>query len=261
MNTNKRMTAIVLAIVIAGASLAACATHQANTDIDIPETTTAGEETTTVPETTAGLTVTNNTATEPETETFPADQTVKQETTTKKTSVTGTATTTKKSNTATTNRQTVTTTKRQTVTTTRKPVTTTKKPVTTTKRQTANTTTTKPVTTTKPKPTTTTTQPAPSTPTKAQIDKIVSDARAYGESLGMGWNSSLTIDNSGWSAPANTQYLSLERAKQKVYYQIKEWTKNLKEECGDDWYDGIPAFKVVSQKLSDGNYKIYVLIG
>ena len=82
----------------------------------------AGEETTTVPGTTAGLTVTNNTATEPEIETFPADRTEEQETTTKKTSGTGTATTTKKSNTA----------------------TTTKKAVTTTKRQTANNTTTKP---------------------------------------------------------------------------------------------------------------------
>ena len=257
MNTNKRMTAIVLAIVIAGASLAACATHQANTDIDIPETTTAGEETTTVPETTAGLTVTNNTATEPETETFPADRTEEQETTTKKTSVTGTATTTKKSNTATTNRQTVTTTKRQTITTT-KPVTATKKPVTTTKRQTANTTTTKPVTTTKPKPTTTTTKAAPSTPTKAQIDKIVSDARAYGESLGMGWNSSLTIDNSGWSSPPNSRNQTLKTMKDDVYYQIKKWAKIFKDEGG---IDGAPAFKVVSKKLSDGNYEIYVLIG
>lgn len=258
MNTNKRMTAIVLAIVIAGASLAACAAHQANTDIiDIPETTTAGEETTTVPETTAGLTVTNNTATEPETETLAADQTEKQETTTKKTTGTGTATTTKKSNTATTTKQTVTTTKRQTITTT-KPVTATKKPVTTTKMQTANTTTTKPVTTTKPKPTTTT-QPAPSTPTKAQIDKIVSDARAYGESLGLGWNSSLTIDNSGWSGPANTQYESLQGAKETVYYQIKKFADRLKS--SPNWYDGAPAFKVVSKKLSDGNYEIYVLRG
>ena len=250
MNTNKRMTAIVLAIVIAGASLAACAAHQANTDIDIPETTTAGEETTTVPETTAGLTVTvtNDTATEPETETLSADRTEKQETTTKKTSGTGTATTTKKSNTATATKQTVTTTKRQTITTT-KPVTTTKKPVTTTKRQT-NTTTTKPVTTTKPKPITTTTKATPSTPTKAQIDKIVSDARAYGESLGNVWNSSLTIDNSGWRAPANTQYLSLERAKQNIFYQLKDCTKN-----------GNFYFKIYPEKLSDGNYRIYVLRG
>ncbi len=253
MNTNKRMTAIVLAIVIAGASLAACAAHQANTDIDIPETTTAGEETTTVPETTAGLTVTNNTAIEPETETLAADQTVKQETTTKKTSGTGTATTTKKSNTATTTKQAVTTTKRQTITTT-KPVTATKKPVTTTKRQTANTTTTKPVTTTKPKPTTTTTKAAQSTPAKAQIDKIVSDARAYGESLGMGWNSSLTIDNSSWSSPPNSQNQTLKTMKDDVYYQLKNW-------AGRVVCDGSPAFKVVSQKLSDGNYKIYVLIG
>ena len=239
MNTNKRMTAIVLAIVIAGASLAACATHQANTDIDIPETTTAEEETTTAAETTAGLTVTvtNDTAAEPETETVPADRTEKQETTTKKTSVTGTVTATKKSNTAATTKQTVTTTKRQTITTA-KPVTTTKKPVTTTK----------------PKPTTTTTKPAPSTPTKAQIDKIVSDARAYGESLGMGWNSSLTIDNSGWSAPATTEYQSLQGVKDKVYYQIKKWASRI--EC-----DGSPAFKVVSKKLSDGNYEIYVLRG
>ncbi len=256
MNTNKRMTAIVLAIVIAGASLAACATHQpVNVNTDIPETTTAGEETTTAAETTAGLTVTvtNDTATEPETETVPADQTEKQETTTKS----GTVTTTKKSNTATTTKQTVTTTKRQTITTT-KPVTTTKKPVTTTKRQT-NTTTTKPVTTTKPKPTTTTTKAAPSTPTKAQIDKIVSDARAYGESLGMGWNSSLTIDNSGWSAPATTEYQSLQGVKDKVYYQIKKFADRLKS--SPNWYDGAPAFKVVSKKLSDGNYEIYVLRG
>ena len=251
MNTNKRMTAIVLAIVIAGASLAACATHQANTDIDIPETTTAGEETTTVPETTAGLTVTvtNDTATEPETETLAADQTVKQETTTKKTSGTGTTTTTKKLNTATTTKQTVTTTKRQTITTT-KPVTTTKKPVTTTKRQTANTTTTKPVTTTKPKPTTTTTKATPSTPTKAQIDKIVSDARAYGESLGNVWNSSLTVDNSGWSSPPNSQNQTLKTMKDDVYYQLKKWTKN-----------GNFYFKIYPEKLSDGNYKIYVLRG
>ncbi len=253
MKNNKRMTAIVLAIVIAGASLAACATRQANTDIDIPETTTAGEETTTVPETTAGLTVTNNTATEPETETLSSGQTEEKETTTKS----GTVTTTKKSNTATTNRQTVTATKRQTVTTTRKPVTTTKKSVTTTRRQTT-TTTTKPVTTTK-KPTTTTTKPAPGTPTKAQIDKIVSDARAYGESLGLGWNSSLTIDNSGWSGPANTQYESLQGAKETVYYQIKKFADRLKS--SPNWYDGAPAFKVVSKKLSDGNYEIYVLRG
>mgnify|MGYP004528723827 CR=1 FL=1 len=247
MNTNKRMTAIVLAIVIAGASLAACATHQpVNVNTDIPETTTAGEETTTAAETTAGLTVTvtNDTATEPETETLSADRTEKQETTTKS----GTVTATKKSNTATTTKQTVTTTKRQTITTT-KPVTTTKKPVTTTKRQT-NTTTTKPVTTTKPKPTTTTTKAAPSTPTKAQIDKIVSDARAYGESLGNVWNSSLTVDNSGWRSPANTQYLSLERAKQNIFYQLKDCTKN-----------GNFYFKIYPEKLSDGNYRIYVLRG
>ncbi len=246
MNTNKRMTAIVLAIVIAGASLAACATHSpANVNTDMPETTTAGEETTTVPETTAGLTVTNDTATEPETETLPADQTEEEETTTKS----GTVTTTKKSNTATTNRQTVTTTKRQTVTTTRKQVTTTKKSVTTTRRQTTATTT-KPVTTTKPKPTTTTTKPAPSTPTKAQIDKIVSDARAYGESLGNVWNSSLTIDNSGWSSPPNSQNQTLKTMKDDVYYQLKKWTKN-----------GNFYFKIYPEKLSDGNYKIYVLRG
>ncbi len=240
MNTNKRMTAIVLAIVIAGASLAACATHSpANVNTDMPETTTAGEETTTVPETTAGLTVTNNTATEPETETLAADQTVKQETTTKKTSGTGTATT---------NRQSVTTTKRQTVTTTRKPVTTTKKSVTTTRRQTTATTT-KPVTTTK-KPTTTTTKPAPGTPTKAQIDKIVSDARAYGESLGNVWNNNLTINSSSWNAPATTEYQSLQGVKDKVYYQIKKWTKS-----------GNFYFKVYPKKLSDGNYEIYVLVG
>ena len=233
---NKRITAILLAVILASSALAACSTaHPAAITDNIPEETTMAVKSTIPGEITVSGT---QAATDETTLPFSDISDIKKPTTQERTTIQ----------------------KPSDGTTAAPPKTT--NPVTTTKPKT--TTTTRPVTTTRPtttttKPTTTTTKPAPSTPTKAQIDEIVRDATAYGKSLGMGVNNSLTIGNSSWSGPANTQYESLGSAKETVYYQINKWAKKLK--ASPNWYDGAAVFKVVSKKLSDGNYEIYVLIG
>lgn len=225
---NKRITAILLAVILASSALAACSTaHPAAID---EETTTVGESTIPGEVTVSGT----QTATDETTLPFSDISDIKKPTTQERTTIQNSSAGTTAAPLKTTN-----------------PVTTTKPKTTTTTRP---VTTTRPTTTTTTKPTTTITKPAPSTPTKAQVDEIVRDATAYGKSLGMGVNNSLTIGNSSWSNPANTQYLSLSGTKDKVYYQIKKWAGQI--EC-----DGSPAFKVVSKKLSDGNYEIYVLRG
>lgn len=239
---NKKMAAMLLAVMITTAStLAACSTSKPNVP-EVPEEstialkveTTADEETTVNGiETTLSTTVSETTAvvSDPKiTTTVPF--TTKPVTTTKPTTTTTT----------------------RPVTTTKPTTTTTTRPVTTTKPTT--TTTTRPVTTTKP--TTTTTQPTTTAPqgiTKAEIDQLVKDATAYGRSLGMGVNNSLTIGNSSWNNPASTKvYDNINGMRDRVYYQVKKWS-------GKVVCDGSPAFKVVSKSIGGGHYEVYVLIG
>lgn len=95
-------------------------------------------------------------------------------------------------------------------------------------------------------------------PSQAEVEAFVAQANAYGQSLGMGINSGLSIGNAGYSNPASTWEMPWSGVQSDVYWQI-DWIYSwVSQEPG--WYSGAPAFRV-TWTFSNGEYYIYVLYG
>jgi hypothetical protein len=112
-----------------------------------------------------------------------------------------------------------------------------------------------------PKPT------EPAKPTKPKTaydapydtDKIIKDAKAYGESIGMTWSPSLTLDNCSWEAPGQTSgTLSGERLKTAIETCIRRVMKLQKD---NEYQPGEFHFKLYLEPAGGGEYSFYLLMG
>ena len=109
-------------------------------------------------------------------------------------------------------------------------------------------TTSKPKTTTKPKAT------QPTTKKKViDVNKIVNAGISYGKSLGMQYDSSLTIKNSGWFPPTD---MSIYNDTDECITACKEDVQYIVEYYSDKYEPSDIAFNVIAQ-----GGKIYVVYG
>jgi uncharacterized protein YceK len=109
--------------------------------------------------------------------------------------------------------------------------------------------------------------PAPTEPekTKTAYDapydtaRMIADAKAYGESIGMTWSAPLTVDNCSWEAPIHTSsVLSGERLKAAIESGIRR-VKKLQTD--NEYQPGEFHFKVLFEASGDSKYTVYFLIG
>jgi hypothetical protein len=104
----------------------------------------------------------------------------------------------------------------------------------------------------------------PSTPKTAydapyDTARILADARAYGESIGMTWSGPLTVDNCSWEAPgATSSTLSGERLKTAIEGRI---ARIKKLQTDNEYQPGEFHFKVLLESQGNGEYTIYFLMG
>jgi hypothetical protein len=89
--------------------------------------------------------------------------------------------------------------------------------------------------------------------------RIIADAKAYGESIGMTWSDPLTKGNCSWEAPgATSPTLSGKRLKSAIRSSIRR-IKKLQKDNG--YRPGEFHFKVTFEPAKSGEYTIYFLMG
>jgi outer membrane biosynthesis protein TonB len=103
--------------------------------------------------------------------------------------------------------------------------------------------------------------PKPKTAYDAPYDtaRIVADARAYGEGIGMTWSGPLTTGNCSWEAPIQTSSaLSGERLESAVQSGIRR-VKKLQQD--NEYQPGEFHFRLYLEPCGDGEYSLYFLMG
>jgi hypothetical protein len=89
--------------------------------------------------------------------------------------------------------------------------------------------------------------------------KIISDAKAYGKSIGMTWSEPLTKDNCSWEAPIQTSSVLKGKRLKKA---IKSGIRRVKKLQADNEYrPGEFHFKLYLEPIADGEYSLYFLMG
>lgn len=88
--------------------------------------------------------------------------------------------------------------------------------------------------------------------TQAEVDAIIAECRAYGESLGFAWDNSRTLENSSWYAPTQTVVYShnIEDNKRELTADMKVAINDLARVC--DFNCGIaPGFKIYAERVAN----------